>query len=239
MKVFVLTDNQYIFEHFYELSQQSEHDYHFYYSYGNQTFRREYGNTEKLRPIDLKKEEISFFDRFDVFFSLHSKQIFPDRLVSHYRCINVHPGLNPYNRGWFPQVFSIVNGLPAGVTIHEMDNQLDHGNIIFQSEIQIQEHETSWDVYQRILKLEIDMLREKLEQLVTGEYLSRPMECEGNLNYKQDFDRLCQIDMDEISTFHTFYNRLRATTFSGYDNAYFIDKDGAKVYLSIQIKRVP
>src|SRR5690349_163732 len=66
----------------------------------------------------------------DVVISLHSKQIFPPGLVSGARCVNVHPGLNPFNRGWTPHVFSLVNGLPAGATIHEIDAEIDHGAII-------------------------------------------------------------------------------------------------------------
>ena len=46
----------------------------------------------------------------------------------------------------FQQVFSILNKLPVGVTIHEMDEQLDHGIIIVQKEINIFSWETSCDV---------------------------------------------------------------------------------------------
>ncbi len=83
-------------------------------------------------PICLKECDNSFFDKYILFISLHCKQIFPQRLTDNYRCINIHPGYNPYNRGWFPQVFSILNKNTAGVTIHEIDQELDHGPIIYQ-----------------------------------------------------------------------------------------------------------
>ena len=68
---------------------------------------------------------------YDLVISAHCKQIFPDILVNSVRCINIHPGLNPYNRGWFPQVFSIINKKPIGCTIHLMDEEIDHGDVIY------------------------------------------------------------------------------------------------------------
>ena len=74
--------------------------------------------------------------------SLHCKQLFPKGLISTVKCINVHPGLNPHNRGWYPQVFSIINKRPLGATIHEIDEELDHGDVIAQKEVPV----FSWDI---------------------------------------------------------------------------------------------
>ena len=103
--------------------------------------------------------------------------MFPVDMVRNYRCINVHPGLNPYNRGWFPQTFSLVNHFPVGVTIHEMDAHLD--------------------------------------DLVKKNYVASPMQEEGNINKKEDFDRICKLDLESIGTFGEHIDLLRALTFSG------------------------
>ena len=83
-------------------------------------------------PIDLKdKQALSCItNNYNLIISLHCKQIFPSNLVKSITCINIHPGYNPYNRGWFPQVFSIINSKPIGATIHVMDENIDHGPII-------------------------------------------------------------------------------------------------------------
>ena len=73
----------------------------------------------------------------------------------------------------FPQVFSILNKKPEGVTIHEMDRELDHGSIIFQEELPIYSYDTSQDVYQRIQDKEIEMLREHLEEIVNKKYIAK------------------------------------------------------------------
>ncbi len=134
---------------------------------------------------------------YDLVFSLHCKQLFPSDIVNNVRCINVHPGLNPHNRGWFPQVFSIINKLPIGVTIHEMDEELDHGPIIVQKELVIKIWETSYDVYKRIQELEIELIKENLLRIINNNYKAFLPVSEGNINLKKDFNELCEIDLDK------------------------------------------
>jgi len=81
-------------------------------------------------------------------------------LVDGVRCVNVHPGLDPLNRGWFPQIFSIIKGLPSGVAINEIDNKLDHGSIIAQREYKIQYWDTSGSEYAKIMVLEKELVLE-------------------------------------------------------------------------------
>lgn len=235
--VCVITDNAFIFENFLEIIANYTCSFDFFFSEKNSVFKTKYKNSTKFKPIELNGMGRSFFEKYDVFFSLHCKQIFPDYMVNNYRCINVHPGYNPYNRGWFPQVFSIINKYPIGVTIHEIDNELDHGDIIVQELLEIEDYETSSDVYQRILDLELKLLRKHLPELIENTYNTKKMENEGNVNYRKDFNKLCQIDLEKIGTFREFIDLLRATSFSGYDNAFFKDEYGNKIYISINLKK--
>src|SRR5688500_18212289 len=47
-------------------------------------------------------------------------------------CVNLHPALLPYNRGAYPNVWSIVDGTPAGATLHWIDRGVDTGDVIAQ-----------------------------------------------------------------------------------------------------------
>ena len=234
MKICVFTDNAYIFEGFSRLLPRfPEHTFDFFYSPRNRSF----SPRENFRPLGLKDQDDRFFGTYDLFLSLHSKQLFPDRLVENYPCFNVHPGLNPHNRGWFPQVFSILNGLPCGVTIHKMDTELDHGPILWQEEVPLYSWDTSKDIYERILAKEIAMLEAHLGDLLAGRYTLTPMGSEGNINYKSDFDALCEIDRDAPATYGQVIDRLRALTHAPYENAYFVDADGKKVYIGITLRK--
>lgn len=187
--------------------------------------------------LNVKTQVDEIVQRYNLVISIHCKQLFPAALIQQVRCINVHPGYNPYNRGWFPQVFSIMNGLKAGVTIHEIDEQLDHGAIIVQQEYKIESWDTSGTAYAKIMQLERDLVLRYFADIRAGNYqTTRPM-LEGNLNFKKDFDRLKQIDLDEQGRFGDFLNRLRAYTHGDFQNAYFIDADGKKVYVRVSLER--
>ena len=234
MKICVFTDNSYIYEGFSALLPRfPEHRFDFFYSPWNRAF----SPRENFRPLRLREQNRDFFDQYDLFLSLHSKQLFPAELVGNYPCYNVHPGLNPHNRGWFPQVFSILNGLPCGVTIHKMDAELDHGPILWQEEVPLLASDTSKDIYDRILAKELEMLEAHLPDLLAGNYTLTPMAGEGNINYKADFDRLCRIDRNECATYGQVIDRLRALTHAPYENAYFLDEDGKRVYVGITLRK--
>lgn len=238
MNILVLTDNEFIYKEFKQLIENSDfqdHKFDFYYSYNNKNLKDLFN--ENFKPINLKLEYEFIFKTYDLVFSLHCKQLFPAELVNSIRCINVHPGFNPYNRGWFPQVFSIVNKLPIGVTIHEMDEELDHGPNIIQKELKIQAWETSYDVYKRIQELEIELLKENLVKIINNDYEAILPESEGNINLKKDFNELCRIDLDKKVSYREAIDFLRSMSFKGYKNAYFYDEEGNKIFVEIELER--
>ena len=118
-----------------------------------------------------------------------------------------------------------------------MDTELDHGPILYQRELTLGADETSKDVYDRILATEMELMEEHLEDILTGSYTLTPMAGEGNINYKQDFDALCEIDRDKPATYGEVIDFLRAMTHQPYKNAYFYDADGKKVYVGIELEK--
>lgn len=194
------------------------------------------GTLEGVPEFSVKSAWRAIAAEHDLVISIHCKQLFPADLVRSIRCINVHPGLNPYNRGWYPQVFSIINGLPAGVTIHEMDDLLDHGPIIAQQALRIESWDTSGSVYLRLMALEREMVLRCYAQIRDGTYRAIAPTCEGNVNLRRDFASLCRIDLDETASFGAVIDRLRALSHADFWNAYFVDRAGRKVSVRIQLR---
>ncbi|MDB4733820.1 dTDP-4-amino-4,6-dideoxyglucose formyltransferase [Planctomycetota bacterium] len=189
-------------------------------------------------PYKVKQVGAELAERHDMVISIHCKQLFPPELVNGTKCLNVHPGLNPYNRGWYPQVFAIMNGMPHGATIHEIDVELDHGPIIDQKEVKISADDTSLVVYKRVLEAELELLRTNLKDILNGSYTTSQPENEGNLNMIKDFRELLELDLDEQGTMQHFINKFRALTHGKYKNAYFTDPEtGDKIYVSINLER--
>lgn len=238
-KIFVVTDNKYIFTEFkkiidvkdkvlveYFCSPKSEH-----------IFKNEITN-QSIKPIILKTNDSFFIDNYDLGISCHSKQLFPAKLVNSVLCVNIHPGLNPFNRGWYPQVFSIINGLPAGATIHVMDEEIDHGDIIIQEQVQINSNENSLEVYNKVQAKEIELLNNVLDDILNATFNYFKPKSEGNYNSIQDYKNMCEIDLDKKVTMREAINFLRAMTHPPYKNSYFIDEDGHKVFVSIELEKV-
>jgi len=195
------------------------------------------GQTIKDLPIvDVKKEADRIVSEYDLVFSFHCKQIFPESLTSGTRCINFHPGFNPYNRGWFPHIFSMVNGLPTGVTVHEMDKYIDKGRIIYQEKVSIEESDDSEKVYDKIMKLEEKIMMDKFEDIINKKYSTFVPE-KGNCNTKVDYEKFRKIDLDQKLSFRECLNFLRALTHSDYKNGYFIDKEGNKIFIKILLEK--
>ncbi|UXI66392.1 formyltransferase family protein [Tahibacter amnicola] len=187
--------------------------------------------------VDVRTGCDALIARYRLIVSLHSKQRFPSALVRAVRCVNIHPGHNPDTRGWFPQVFAILRGLKLGMTVHRMDEALDHGDILYREEVPVLFSDTSYTAYRRVIDAEKRYLRHNLHALIHADGESQPMSEEGNMHSKSDFDRLCEIDLDQRGSFRDFYDRLRALSFMGYRNAYVRDPDsGKKVYLSLVVE---
>ena len=187
-----------------------------------------------LSSINLK--DLTEIDKiifeYDLVVSAHCKQIFPKKLVESVRCVNIHPGLNPYNRGWYPQVFSILNGLPIGATIHIMDTNIDHGPIIDQIEVSVFSYDTSFDIYERVFDAEKLLILKNIDSIVSGDYKANLPMSEGNYNSFKEFNELCVLDLAHIGSLREHLDLLRALTFKGYNNAYY-NEDNSRVYVSI------
>jgi len=190
--------------------------------------------------VDLKDENIieQIILKYDLIFSIHCKQIFPETLVNKVKCINVHPGYNPINRGWYPQVFAIINNLPIGATIHEIDKDLDHGDIIERAFVPKEISDTSETLYNKVINAEINLIQNNIEKILNNAYKTISPENEGNIFLKKDFNKLCELDLNEKMSTLEFINKLRALTHGNYKNAYFIDSEtGKKVFVSIDLKK--
>ena len=186
--------------------------------------------------INVKDEEVVewIVHNYDIVFSLHCKQIFPSSLVSRITCFNFHPGFNPHNRGWYPQAFSLINGLPIGATIHQMDEQIDHGGIVGQKEVFVSPKDTSLEIYNNVIDAEKELIKEHLINIIDDAYtLSFPSE-EGNYNGIKDYRKLCQLHLDSVGTLESHINLLRALSHSDFKNAYY-EKDGKKYFVKIVI----
>ncbi|SDG96298.1 methionyl-tRNA formyltransferase [Alteribacillus persepolensis] len=98
-------------------------------------------------------------------------QILPEELLEapRYGAINVHASLLPKYRGGAPIHYAVMNGEEkTGVTIMYMAKQLDAGDILTQTEVEITKTDTTGNVHDKLSIAGRDLLLETLPDLAEG-----------------------------------------------------------------------
>ncbi len=85
--------------------------------------------------------------------------------------INIHPSLLPQYRGAAPIQRAIMSGeKKTGVTIFFMDEKIDHGKIIIQRAVNIEDNETFGSLSKRLSLLGAEMVLEALRMIEENNY---------------------------------------------------------------------
>jgi phosphoribosylglycinamide formyltransferase 1 len=91
---------------------------------------------------------------------------FPDRII------NLHPALLPKHGGKGMYGMNVHKAViesgeeESGITIHYVDEEYDHGDIIFQAKCRIEDGETPESLYQKIRQLEFEYLPKAVERFL-------------------------------------------------------------------------
>ena len=99
-------------------------------------------------------------------------KILPKEMLdySRYGCINVHGSLLPKYRGSAPIQWSVINGdQETGVTIMQMNEGIDTGDMLYQKAIPIMIDDTAESMFDKLAALGAEMLIEALDKIPKGE----------------------------------------------------------------------
>ncbi|MBQ8708763.1 MAG: hypothetical protein IJ523_11805 [Succinivibrionaceae bacterium] len=107
------------------------------------------------------------------------------------RIVNMHISMLPWNRGASPNLWSIIDNTPRGVTIHRIDAGLDTGEIILQRQLEFDENrETLSSSYDALQKAVTDLFLANLAMFASGIIASRPQPQGGTCHRRKDLLRL-------------------------------------------------
>lgn len=89
-------------------------------------------------------------------------------------CINVHASLLPKYRGAGPIQWAIANGeAETGITIMQISEQMDAGNILLQKALPIAAADTGGSLHDKLARLGAKALQEAIELLKAGQLTAR------------------------------------------------------------------
>lgn len=148
--------------------------------------------------------------------------------------VNFHPALLPVNRGWYPHVHSLIDGSPAGVTLHKISEGADEGDVWIQKEVKIALNESAKDIYLRLQSEIVSLFVGNWEKISLGQILPvKQDESSAIYHAKNELSSLDKVEFDGLSA-KKLFNLLRARSFGHKGFAYF-EIDGNKHYLNLRI----
>lgn len=139
-------------------------------------------NLTVYQPDNLKEEnfkEILFDVNPDIIVVVAYGKILPKYVLDYPRfgCINVHASLLPKYRGAAPIERSVIDGeKETGVTIMEMAEGLDTGDIIYTAKTDIIPIETSIELRQRLAVIGAKALITAIDMIEKGEAVKIPQD---------------------------------------------------------------
>src|SRR3989344_1896283 len=173
----------------------------------------------------------------DYVLSVHSPYLFTPELLRLPKIgiLNLHPALLPYNRGWNTPSGAIVDGTPAGATLHWVNEDLDAGDIALQRKVPLRPDDTADRLYQRLLQAEFEIMREAIPLLRERRLPRQPQETGGSFHKKKDLDGIRELNLDATAKVRDVVNRLRGLTTNAIgESAYFVE-DGRRYLIRAEI----
>ena len=192
-------------------------------------------NIPTLEPSDIRTEEFakSLGTDWDLFLVVSYGKIIPRTILDmpHHGTLNVHPSLLPKLRGASPIQGAILEACPvgqpheAGVTIMQIDEEVDHGPIVAQEKMVIENWPPKASELEEILgtfggKLLVKTIPEWIAGKITlqeqdhdkASYIKKITKQSGHIDLSDDPERM--------------YRKIRA--FNIWPRAYLLTEHGGK-----------
>ena len=177
--------------------------------------------------------------KLDYIFGVHFPYVAASELLAIPRvgCLNLHPAYLPFNRGWHTASWAILDGTPAGATLHFMDDGIDSGDIILQKRIAVSPADTAHTLYRRLLRLETEVFKEAWPSLVDGTFKRVRQVGGGTFHRRRDLlrEEVQKLDPARTRTTREFLTQLRALTTSVASEAAWFEHDGRRYRVRLEL----
>ena len=160
----------------------------------------------------------------DVLFSIFHNKIFSSKELKKYKLkYNFHGGPLPEYRGSGSPIWCIINGEKiTSITVHEIVEKLDAGDVYLSKNIEISEHDTGETLYNKLTELVFSIFCENFIKFVNKKIVPVKQSKKTTIrNYTRE----------DLIKAKNLTNIVRAFNHSKKENAYFYNKYGKKIEL--------
>jgi methionyl-tRNA formyltransferase len=161
-----------------------------------------YGNDKALslakwletegNKVAVFSEKISFFTQdisnFDMIVSFTYRYFIPQVYVDAVQgnAVNLHISYLPWNKGADPNIWSWLEFTPKGVSIHYVTNKIDGGDIIVQSQIDMNDNETLRTSYDKLMKAVTMLFMEAFKKHMAWNEIRMAQSGMGSFHYSYE-----------------------------------------------------
>jgi methionyl-tRNA formyltransferase len=152
--------------------------------------------------------------------------------------LNLHPAYLPFNRGWHTPSWAILEGTPAGATLHFMSSDLDLGDIIAQEKVVIGPDDTANTLYRKLKSKERELFRASIPMITSLQPKRIPQKASEGTSHKSKelYNHSSrEIKMDAIYQGQDLLKIIRGFTTNDFKEAAYFEEDGMKYYLQLTI----
>lgn len=155
-----------------------------------------------------------------------------------YGSINVHASLLPKYRGSAPIQWAIINGeTVTGVTIMQMDEGIDTGDMLLKTEVPILEDETGESLHDKLAKAGAQLLTEAVAKIEAGDihpqkqddskmtYAKMLTKDFGKIDFRKSADEI-ECLVRGLNSWPSAYTRMRGKTLKIWEAKPVEGKDG-------------
>ena len=131
-------------------------------------------NIEVFQPVKIREDYSRVLQvNPDLIVTCAYGQIIPKIILDKCKCINVHASLLPKLRGGAPIQHAIIDGYSTtGITIMEMSNKMDAGDIISQSSIDIDINDTYSSLHDKLITVATRLLLDTIGSVIDNSYVA-------------------------------------------------------------------
>ena len=139
-------------------------------------------NIPVYQPEKIRREEaVAKLEECgaDIFVVAAFGQILTSEILGmpRYGCVNIHASLLPKYRGAAPIQWAVIDGEEkSGVTIMQMDEGIDTGDILLQKELVLDKKETGASLFERLAELGCLAIVEAMELIENGSITRTPQD---------------------------------------------------------------
>ena len=181
---------------------------------------------DKIKNFDKKiylknyssKIDFKMIKNFDLIICYGYRHIIKDEILKKYKkkIINLHIGFLPYNRGAHPNFWSFAENTPSGVTIHQIDKNVDKGKILYQKQIDFEliknKRNLNFETTYKILKIEIEKLfMNNIDKILKSKFEVYPQIGNGSYHDKKDLPKILKSWKQNVFKTITKYNKQKKT----------------------------